>query len=98
MEAGVPVATQVAGNGRVQPGEIPAGRYATVIHAGPYERLVDTTRDLLAWAEENGVQWQAHATGNAEAWAGRFEFYLTDPAEEPDPEKWETELAFLAAG
>ncbi len=27
-------------------------------------------------------------------WAGRFEFYLTDPNEEPDPNKWEIDLAW----
>jgi hypothetical protein len=30
-------------------------------------------------------------------WDARIEFYITDPAVEPDPKKWKTELAFLVA-
>jgi hypothetical protein len=29
------------------------------------------------------------------AWRGRAEHYLTDPAQEPDPAKLETDVAFL---
>jgi hypothetical protein len=29
------------------------------------------------------------------AWRGRAEHYLTDPSQEPDPAKWETEVAYL---
>ena len=34
VEAGVPVASAVDGDGRVQPGTLPAGRYATLLHVG----------------------------------------------------------------
>jgi hypothetical protein len=30
-------------------------------------------------------------------WGARLEFYLTDPAEEPDMSKWQTQLAFRLA-
>jgi hypothetical protein len=33
--------------------------------------------------------------GGDEVWGGRFEFYLTDPAEQPDREKWSIEIAYL---
>jgi effector-binding domain-containing protein len=97
VEAGVPVAAPVAGDDRVRPGAFPTGRYATVVHTGPYDRLAEATAALLAWAEDNGIVWQVRQTGNGDAWAARTEFYLTDPAREPDPEKWQTELAFLVA-
>ena len=28
-------------------------------------------------------------------WEGRYESYLTDPDEEPDPAEWTTEIAYL---
>jgi effector-binding domain-containing protein len=40
---------------RIQWRETPAGRYATVVHAGPHVSLVDTTAELLAWAHANRV-------------------------------------------
>lgn len=100
IDTAVPVATPVEGDGRVIAGMIPAGRYATLIYTGPYEGdgLMNATRDLLAWADEKGIvwdKWQSGATG--EGWRARIEHYITDPAEEPDPQKWQTELAFKLA-
>src|ERR1700722_677502 len=43
IEAGVPVAAAVDGDGSVLSGALPAGRYATVIHLGHPAKLVDTT-------------------------------------------------------
>jgi effector-binding domain-containing protein len=95
IEAGVPVASPVAGDARVRAGSFPAGRYATAVHTGPYEQLEGATRALLRWGEENGIAWQVEPAGSGERWGARAEFYLTDPLREPDPEHWETELAFL---
>lgn len=39
VEVGVPVASPVTGDARVHVGVLPAGRYATVIHFGPYSGL-----------------------------------------------------------
>ena len=97
MEVGVPVATAQKGDGRVKPGAFPAGRYATVVHVGPYERIIDTTADLLAWADKKGITWRSRETDKGDAWDARTEFYLSDPQKEPDPAKWRTELAFLTA-
>jgi effector-binding domain-containing protein len=43
MEVGVPVATAVAGDDRVKGGVFPAGRYATLVHTGPYPALEGAT-------------------------------------------------------
>jgi hypothetical protein len=37
-----------------------------------------------------GLEWN----NRGEVWGGRFEFYLTNPAEHPDLEKWSTEIAY----
>ena len=36
-------------------------------------------------------------TPAGERWTSRLEWYLTDPAQEPDMTKWQTELAFRLA-
>lgn len=38
-----------------------------------------------------------HTRNEEVVWDGRFEFYPTDPAVEPDPERWEIEVAYLLA-
>lgn len=97
IETGVPVATAVPGEGHITAGVFPAGRYAVLVYTGPYEGggLVEATGALLAWGKKNGIVWQA--SEGEKVWKARIESYLTDPAEEPDPQKWETELAFLVA-
>jgi effector-binding domain-containing protein len=90
--------SEPAGGGRILPGTVPRGRYLTVIHTGPYDRLVDTTAALLEWAKANHVTWDNHEGPTGTAWKARVEHYLTDPEEQPNPEKWETKLAFLTRG
>jgi effector-binding domain-containing protein len=96
MEVGWPVAHAVSGEGRISAGVLPAGRYAVAVHTGHPDKLVGATAALLAWGEENSIAWQMSDDGKT--WDARLESYLTDPAEEPDMNKWRTELAFLVAG
>jgi hypothetical protein len=42
-----------------------------------------------------GLQFDKRWEEEEEIWNGRFEFYLIDSQNEPDPAKWEIELAFL---
>lgn len=93
IDVGVPVARAVRGDKEVTADALPAGRYATVVHVGHPKELQKATAALLAWAEENGIQWQM----DGQRWAGRVEWYLTNPDIEPDKRKWRTELAFLTA-
>lgn len=97
METGVPVALAVDGEGEIVTGVLPAGRYATVTHAGHPSELVGVTGALLDWAAEQGLAWDITPDGDDERWGARVEFYLTDPADEPDMSKWETKLAFRLA-
>jgi hypothetical protein len=53
------------------------------------------TTQLLAWGEANGVAWHRRGESRAEHWEARVESYLTDPAAQPDPAHWQTEIAFL---
>jgi effector-binding domain-containing protein len=93
IELGWPTASALSGDGRIHVGVLPAGRYAVLLYTGPYDKLVSVTAGLLAWAEERGVKWKM----DGEEWGARIEIYRKDPGDEPDPAKWETELAFLTA-
>ncbi len=97
IEAGVPVAAAVAGDDRVISGVLPAGRYATLVHVGHPSELAKVTEALLGWAAEQGLTWDMSPGADGERWGSRLEFYLTDPRDEPDMDKWETQLAFRLA-
>ncbi|WP_432562518.1 GyrI-like domain-containing protein [Kineococcus sp. SYSU DK003] len=97
VEAGIPVDGPVEAAGEVYAGTLPAGRYATVVHTGHPDDLVGATGDLLRWAEREGLAFDASPGPDGEVWGCRLENYLTDPREEPDMDRWETELAFRLA-
>jgi effector-binding domain-containing protein len=97
VEVGVPVATAADADDQVVTGVLPAGRYATVVHIGPPDALEGHTAALLNWAAERGLEWDVTLGDDGECWGSRLEFYLTDPAEQPDMSKWETQLAFRLA-
>jgi effector-binding domain-containing protein len=90
LETGVPVGSPIEGDGEVRTGVLPVGRYATVVHTGHPDTLVTATRDLLQWASARALEWDAD--GNK--WGCRLEEYLSDPAEVPDMNEWQTRLAF----
>jgi effector-binding domain-containing protein len=97
IEVGVPVAAAVSGDDRVCAGAFPAGRYATLLYTGDYSGLVEANAALLRWGAENGIIWDSWKAGNGDGFGARLETYLTDPQEEPDPAKWQTEVAIRLA-
>ena len=98
VEAGVPVAQRLTGDGRVIAGVLPAGRYVTLCHVGAPETLAAATASLLDWAAAKGLVFDMSPSPEGERWGGRLEIYLTDPRDEPDMSKWETLLAVRLAG
>lgn len=97
VEAGVPVASAIDDDGEIRAGTLPAGQFAVMTHTGAPNTLVAATTQLLDWAQTHGVEWDVSQTEAGEHWGCRVEFYLTNPAEEPDVSKWETQLAFRLA-
>jgi effector-binding domain-containing protein len=97
VEAGVPVVSAVSDADDIRAGTLPAGRFAVMTHTGAPETLVAATAALREWAEANGLAWDMTPTDEGEKWGCRVEFYLTDPAEQPDTTKWQTQLAFRLA-
>ncbi len=82
IEAGFPVAQEVDGAGTVEASFLPAGPAATVVHQGPYEAMEPAYAELAAWITDHD------GTPDGPAW----EIYYSDPAEEPDPAMWRTEI------
>ena len=84
VEAGFPLAAPFthAGGGatKVVAGTLPSGRAYEAMHVGPYESLQQTYGAIVARMQEDG-----ESPGDA-----MWEYYLTDPAVEPDPAKWQT--------
>ena len=85
------------GDDVVHGGVLPAGRYATVTAVGHPKELFGVTQRLLDRAAGQGLVWDRTDTPEGQRWGSRLEFYHTDPAEEPDMNKWTVELAFRLA-
>lgn len=62
VDFGVQVTRSFAPSGEVFSTETPAGRVASALHIGPYDRLGDTHEAIHAWAAAN------HATFAGKSW------------------------------
>ena len=72
--------------------QLPAGRYAVLAYEG-VKNGVPANKQLLEWVAEHGEQVVSHSSENGEAFKARYETFLVDGTVEPDPDKWETEVA-----
>lgn len=95
LAVGAPLDRAVPCEGSVVSGQIPAGKYATAIHRGHPDRLTSTLEALDQWLTREGIRPRHEVIDGEMNWSGRFEFYRTDPATEPDLERWEIEVAYL---
>ena len=85
IEAGIQVNDSVSiTNKRVKLNYIAIGNYVTATHYGVYERIPETYFSINEWMRKNEVQ----------VIGPPWEVYVTDPAIEPNPEKWETQINF----
>ncbi|WP_020524760.1 GyrI-like domain-containing protein [Catelliglobosispora koreensis] len=82
VEAGFPVQHTFIRDRRVVMSALPAGMAAVTTHFGPYEQLSDAYKDVQAWLDVHGFQ-QA---------GPHWEVYYSDPASEPDPATWRTDV------
>ena len=94
VEAGVAVARSGPDSGDIRFGMLPAGRYLTVTWHGHPDKLYDATAMLIGWAKERGHVFDVHEKANGDHFACRLEIYESDPADEPDMDKWVTVLEF----
>jgi effector-binding domain-containing protein len=96
VEVGIPVAVALAGDQRVSASVLPAGRYASLIYTD-ISRGIEGNAALLDWGTARGLVWDRWNDANGDAFGARYESFLTDPADEPNPTKWETEVAIRLA-
>lgn len=82
FELGVKVSAPIKGNGRVNPGELPAAKVARAVYSGPYEGLPAAWGEFNKWMKANGYE-QAD-----DLW----ELYSVGPQSNSDPAGWRTEL------
>jgi effector-binding domain-containing protein len=83
----------------VQADVLPAGRYATLIHVGPYTHdsvpdLVEAQAALRTWIEREGIV-TSRPSKRGSSLPCCVEHYRIGPPMEEDWTKWETELAYL---
>jgi effector-binding domain-containing protein len=93
IDVAAPVPSPLQPEGQISAEVLPAGRYVTLLHVGPYDGLMSANAALQKWAVQRGIRWQMTDDSR---WGARVERYLTNPSDEPDRRRWETELAYLA--
>lgn len=96
VEVGLPVAVAPTGDQRVSASVLPAGRYASLIYTD-IDRGVEGNAALLDWGKAQGLMWDRWDDAKGDAFGARYESFLTNPADEPDRAKWETEVAIRLA-
>ena len=87
VEAGFPVASPITPTGEVVSGVLPGGKVVEAIHVGPYDTMHTTYEELERFAADSGVK-----PGDV-----MWESYLSDPATEPDPATWRTQICWPVA-
>ncbi len=96
VEMGVLVAQATTGDDRVKACVIPAGRYASLVYTGIHHGIAGN-KALLEWGAKQGLSWDTWTTPNGDAFGARVEYSLSGPEDDPDPAKWDTEVAIRLA-
>lgn len=85
IEIGMPISKEVVVfENKIKLNKIDEGTYVTATHYGAYDRLPETYFGINEWMRKNKV------TVIGAPW----EMYITDPAKETNPQKWETSINF----
>ncbi len=96
IEVGIPVASVSVADDQVKAGVLPAGWYASLVYTG-WQSGIEANAALLDWGAKQSLVWDAWETEKGRAFGARLMSLLTDPNEEPDQAKWETEVAIRLA-
>ncbi|PCJ89113.1 MAG: hypothetical protein COA57_02555 [Flavobacteriales bacterium] len=84
LEIGIPVQDSVETTGRITMGKVMPGKTVMTTHFGLYDNLGATHMLLNEWMRANNV------TVAGAPW----EVYVTDPGNEPDTSKWQTQIFY----
>lgn len=94
LTVAVPIAGPVKPTDGLVLGALPAGTYVVGRHVGAPDAIPAAHSEVKKWAEAHGHNLDVLEDDNGGLWTGHAEHFLTDPAEEPDPSKWVTDLLF----
>jgi len=94
VEVGLLTNSVLAGQGRIQPGSLPQGKYATLVYRGNGLR---GNQALMQWAKEHGITFDPLIADAVESYTCRYEAYLTDYRTEPRKLLWDVELSIKLA-
>jgi effector-binding domain-containing protein len=94
IEYGTVVDTPLAGDNRVKPVSLPAGRYASLIYS---RYAMEGNKALIGFIRDNNLPVDRWDDEKGDAFHCRFEMYLTDPKVEPRKKKWNVEVAIKLA-
>lgn len=94
IEVGFVVKKPQTAEGRVQPGVMPAGRYAHLTYS---RYALRGNQALSIWAKDNHIALDRRNTPAGESFGCRYEAYLTDYRTEPRKTKWQVDLAIRLA-
>jgi effector-binding domain-containing protein len=82
VEAGFPVSAAIDADGDVRPSQLPGGPVAATVHTGPYDQMAPAYEAIAGWVSSH----------RGEPAGDPWEIYFSDPAAEPDPATWRTEI------
>jgi effector-binding domain-containing protein len=94
IEVGLMTRSRLAGQGRIRPGSLPAGQYASLVYRGNGLR---GNQALMLWARDRGITFDPLEPGAVESYTCRYEAYLTDYRVEPRKLLWDVELSIRVA-
>jgi effector-binding domain-containing protein len=84
FEAGIPISRKVDGKDRIVLSELSGGKALMVSQFGPYESTGDAHNAIDKYMKDN------NKVCNGAPW----EVYITEPGNEPDTAKWETQIYY----
>jgi effector-binding domain-containing protein len=94
VEVGLMTNSGPLGQGRIKPGSLPNGKYATLVYRGNGLR---GNQALMKWAKDNGVTFDPLVPDAVESYVCRYEAYLTDYRIESRKLLWDVELSIKIA-
>lgn len=94
VEVGLLTSSPRLGQGRIQPGALPKGRFASLVYRGNGLR---GNQALMKWANDHEIRFDPLVAGEVESYTCRYEAYLTDYRTEPRKLLWDVELSIKIA-
>jgi effector-binding domain-containing protein len=94
VEVGLMTNSDLVGQGRIQPGSLPQGKYASLVYRGNGLR---GNQALMKCATDHGITFDPLVAGELESYTCRYEAYLTDHRVEPRKLLWDVELSIKIA-